>query len=249
MGCCSSKTEVTVAYEAKEDPRAGPEILSYPDSDANSDVVPVTGDIMYHKWGLYEYEGMTVWLTQIDTERKLVTLLYYRTECAVELPFELITTALGALRLSSDALFLSAKVTRKAGIWCLFSDGSQWFDAYIMTVNPYSFQLALLQGGEITTTWLPIVNALIKPQPDAVADRSYVNYYKLEAFIEQQKPQPEVVPSPQDAVEALTCRICLSAKVEITFGCGHAACSVCGHKIEICHLCKVPITTRHKLYL
>ncbi len=52
-----------------------------------------------------------------------------------------------------------------------------------------------------------------------------------------------------DKDAASTCKMCWEAKCGAVFTCGHAACTTCAFKISKCHLCRVPIVERFKLFL
>lgn len=45
-----------------------------------------------------------------------------------------------------------------------------------------------------------------------------------------------------------TCTICMEASKDMIFQCGHGVCEACSPQLQICHLCRVPISTRIKTY-
>jgi polyhydroxyalkanoate synthesis regulator phasin len=48
--------------------------------------------------------------------------------------------------------------------------------------------------------------------------------------------------------EQAACALCLEAPKGTVFNCGHQACSGCASKLDTCPFCRVPITTRIKLF-
>lgn len=44
--------------------------------------------------------------------------------------------------------------------------------------------------------------------------------------------------------ESLNCIICMERSKNITFMCGHQACSICSAPLKLCHICRKPITKK-----
>lgn len=47
----------------------------------------------------------------------------------------------------------------------------------------------------------------------------------------------------------MQCGICFDNTKDAVFNCGHLACFGCAEKLNTCHICRQPITTRIKMYL
>ncbi len=56
---------------------------------------------------------------------------------------------------------------------------------------------------------------------------------------------PERASLPSDE---LTCKICMEAKCNIAFLCGHSTCTICANELHTCHICRALITHRIKMY-
>jgi hypothetical protein len=44
------------------------------------------------------------------------------------------------------------------------------------------------------------------------------------------------------------CAICTEQPMDIAFACGHRACQLCAPKLMLCHICRVPISSRLRVY-
>lgn len=49
-------------------------------------------------------------------------------------------------------------------------------------------------------------------------------------------------------VSILECAICMTNTRDIVFNCGHLACSECAEKLSLCHMCRVTITDKKKIF-
>ncbi|KAJ4884739.1 Ca(2)-dependent phospholipid-binding protein (Copine) family [Raphanus sativus] len=56
------------------------------------------------------------------------------------------------------------------------------------------------------------------------------------------------LPSPASDEDTQNCPICLTNRKDVAFGCGHMTCRDCGSRISNCPICRVPITSRLRLY-
>ena len=46
----------------------------------------------------------------------------------------------------------------------------------------------------------------------------------------------------------LECAICMVREKTVVLGCGHRTCEVCARQLERCHVCRVPVTQRIRVY-
>ena len=60
---------------------------------------------------------------------------------------------------------------------------------------------------------------------------------------------PKLTNQPDELDSSLECTICMDAKKDCVFNCGHLACMSCAEMIYQCHLCKKRITERRKIFL
>jgi len=49
-------------------------------------------------------------------------------------------------------------------------------------------------------------------------------------------------------VRHLECAICMVREKTVVLGCGHRTCEVCARQLERCHVCRVPVTQRIRVY-
>ncbi|KAK3162791.1 hypothetical protein QOZ80_1BG0093790 [Eleusine coracana subsp. coracana] len=61
-------------------------------------------------------------------------------------------------------------------------------------------------------------------------------------------PHTATPAAPSSTYDNQVCPICLANPKDMAFGCGHQTCRDCGQHIELCPICRTPITTRIKLY-
>jgi E3 ubiquitin-protein ligase RGLG len=61
-------------------------------------------------------------------------------------------------------------------------------------------------------------------------------------------PHTATPAAPSSTYDNQVCPICLVNPKDMAFGCGHQTCCDCGQHIELCPICRTPITTRIKLY-
>jgi hypothetical protein len=67
-------------------------------------------------------------------------------------------------------------------------------------------------------------------------------------------PKPQEKATVPPAGENLTsepesqCTICMERKRDMAFLCGHTACRQCAQSLNICHMCRAPITQKIQLY-
>jgi ankyrin repeat protein len=52
----------------------------------------------------------------------------------------------------------------------------------------------------------------------------------------------------EEREEATLCAICLDRDKDTALNCGHQACAACASEVANCHICRVPIVTRTRLY-
>ncbi|KAF3972096.1 hypothetical protein CMV_004374 [Castanea mollissima] len=61
-------------------------------------------------------------------------------------------------------------------------------------------------------------------------------------------PRPPPVPQTCETSNPLVCPICLTKAKELAFGCGHLTCRDC-LELNICPMCREPITSRQRVYI
>ncbi|KAF8755772.1 hypothetical protein HU200_011241 [Digitaria exilis] len=63
-----------------------------------------------------------------------------------------------------------------------------------------------------------------------------------------ENPHSATPAAPTSSYDNQVCPICLVNPKDMAFGCGHQTCCDCGPSLELCPICRTPITTRIKLY-
>jgi len=73
-----------------------------------------------------------------------------------------------------------------------------------------------------------------------------------------QVPPPPLPSAPQlypdltaqeEAQEELLCGICMEEKKNMVFSCGHTCCGKCAATLQLCHICRTPISQKIQLFL
>ncbi|GAB2218612.1 hypothetical protein Droror1_Dr00001838 [Drosera rotundifolia] len=114
---------------------------------------------------------------------------------------------------------------------------------------PFQYRATLhLQGNESKN----MVHRRPLPPPREVADHD--NALRAIPQMTTQVPTQSVsVGEPasveQSAPVEQSCPICLTRPKNMAFQCGHTTCMDCGAQLERCHLCRVPITARIRLFM
>ena len=55
--------------------------------------------------------------------------------------------------------------------------------------------------------------------------------------------------SPPISTSQLECDVCFDRNKDCAFNCGHMSCSECAELLEMCHICRLKITDKRKVYL
>ncbi|KAG2593704.1 E3 ubiquitin-protein ligase RGLG5-like [Panicum virgatum] len=63
-----------------------------------------------------------------------------------------------------------------------------------------------------------------------------------------ENPHSATPAAPTSTYDNQVCPICLVNPKDMAFGCGHQTCCDCGQSLQSCPICRIPITTRIKLY-
>ncbi|XP_072999160.1 E3 ubiquitin-protein ligase RGLG3-like isoform X1 [Typha latifolia] len=79
---------------------------------------------------------------------------------------------------------------------------------------------------------------LLPPQKVIEHDNASSSHGRLKSF------QSTEYNLPKEKV----CSICLTSAKDMAFGCGHSSCRDCGISITTCPLCRMPVTTRVRLF-
>jgi len=62
---------------------------------------------------------------------------------------------------------------------------------------------------------------------------------------------PQLYPdlAQEEGQEELLCGICMEKKKNMVFACGHTCCSTCATTLQLCHICRTPISQKIQLFL
>ena len=53
-----------------------------------------------------------------------------------------------------------------------------------------------------------------------------------------------------EPIDKLECKICMEKQIEfIAIPCGHTFCNLCSIGLQVCHICRAPITNFNKIFI